>query len=412
MSKELRNLWLTLCGKGVSSLGSKLFGFAMSFYILKLTGSAQSFAISLLLTTLPMVILSPIVGGIADRIDRKILVVGADFISGIAMLIFFFMIPQSGLSLFTIYMAELILAILFVFLSSAFGAAYPNIVSRANLTKINAYSQGLDSILSITAPILGGIVYGLIDVKLFFLINAISFLLSSISELFIDFHMFGTGVQKQKTKEPFIQNLKEGFRYVSTQKTFMTIAMYALVINFFLSGFSIILPVDLINYHGISPQVNGIVQAAFPIGAIVMSIYVGKRNIQFSQGLFRNAMLLFSMMMFLFAVPVMPFVNLHLLVPFYYGITLIGLSMVVILVNVPLQVLFQVTIEDEYRGRAMGVLGAMSQGIMPIAYLLTGMLMAYIPSYALLGFDALALAVIALSVQRNSNLKEVAVSQS
>jgi hypothetical protein len=38
--------------------------------------------------------------------------------------------------------------------------------------------------------------------------------------------------------------------------------------------------------------------------------------------------------------------------------------------------------------------------------------MAYIPSYALLGFDALALAVIALSVQRNSNLKEVAVSQS
>lgn len=411
MNKELKNLWLTLCGKGVSLLGSKLFGFAMSFYILKLTGSAQSFAISLLITTLPMVILSPIVGGVADRVDRKILVVGSDFISGIAMLVFFFTIPQSGLSLPMIYLAEFILAVLFVFLNSAFGAAYPNIVSRANLTKINAYSQGLDSILSIMAPILGGIIYGLIDVKLFFMINAISFILSSFSELFIDFHMFSIATQMPSVKEPFIQNLKEGFRYVAKQKTFMTIAIYALVINFFLSGFSIILPVDLINYHGISPQVNGIVQAAFPVGAIFMSIYVGKKNIQFSQTLFKNSMLLFSLMMFLFAVPVLPFIHLHALVPFYYGIAMIALSTVVILVNVPLQVLFQVTIEDAYRGRAMGVLGAMSQGIMPIAYLLTGVLMDFLPSYSLLIFDALALSIIAISVQRNANLKEVAVTQ-
>ncbi|GAB6107865.1 MFS transporter [Fusibacter bizertensis] len=411
MNKELKNLWLTLCGKGVSLLGSKLFGFAMSFYILKLTGSAQSFAISLLITTLPMVVLSPIVGGVADRFDRKIIVVGADFISGVAMLAFFFMIPQSGLSLPMIYFAEFILAVLFVFLNSAFGAAYPNIVSRANLTKINAYSQGLDSILSIMAPILGGIIYGLIDVKLFFMINAISFILSSFSELFIDFHMFGVATQKASEKAPFIQNLKEGFRYVAKQKTFMTIAIYALVINFFLSGFSIILPVDLINYHGISPQVNGIVQAAFPVGAILMSIYVGKKNIQFSQMLFKNSMLLFSLMMFLFAVPVLPFIHLQALVPFYYGIAMIALSMVVILVNVPLQVLFQVTIEDAYRGRAMGVLGAMSQGIMPIAYLLTGVLMDFLPSYSILIFDALALSIIAISVQRNANLKEVAVTQ-
>lgn len=90
---------------------------------------------------------------------------------------------------------------------------------------------------------------------------------------------------------------------------------------------------------------------------------------------------------------------------------MIALSTVVILVNVPLQVLFQVTIEDAYRGRAMGVLGAMSQGIMPIAYLLTGVLMDFLPSYSLLIFDALALSIIAISVQRNANLKEVAVTQ-
>ena len=409
--KEIRNLWLTLCGKGVSQLGSKLFGFAMSYYILKLTGSAQSFAISLLITTLPIVLLSPIAGAIADKMSRKTLVVGADFISGIVMLLFFFFIPKAGLSLWMIYLAELVLAVLFVFLNSAFGAAYPNIVSRNNLTKINAYSQSMDSILSILSPILGGIIYGLLDIKLFFLINGVSFILSSFSECFIDFNMFATAKKVVLEKTSIIQNLKEGFGYVIKQKAFMTIAAYALVINFFLSGFSIILPVDLITTHGISPEVNGWIQAAFPIGAIIMSIIVGKKNIQFSQSLFRNAMLLFSLLLFSFAVPVLPGVNFGLLVPGYYSLMMLGLAMVVILVNVPLQVLFQVTIEDEYRGRAMGVLGAMSQGVMPIAYILTGVLMDVVPSYALLLFDAVALGIIALSVQKNSALKEVALTE-
>lgn len=405
--REMRNLWLTLAGKCVSQMGSKLFGFAMSFYILKLTGSAQSFAISLLITTLPGVLLSPIAGGLTDRLDKKAVVVGADLLSGISMLLIYGLIGSSTLSLPVIYFAEFILAVLFVFLSNAFAASYPNIVSRGNLTKINAYTQGMDSMLSIFIPILGGLIYGVIDVKWFFVINGISFILSAFSEMFIDFHMFGERVM---TKVPFIQNLKEGFRYISGQRLFMTIAIYALFINFFMSAFSIVMPYNLITIHEITPETNGFIQSVFPIGAIIMSVYVGKRNLKFSHQLLRNTMVMFGLLMLMFALPTMGFFELGFTMPFYYAALMGALAMVSILVNVPLQVLFQTIIEDAYRGRAMGVLSAFAQGIMPISYLLTGLLLNYIPSYTILLFSAFALAMIGVSIHNNASLKEVAVA--
>lgn len=404
--REMRNLWLTLAGKGVSQMGSKLFGFAMSFYILKLTGSAQSFAISLLITTLPGVLLSPIAGGLTDRLDKKLVVVGADMLSGVSMLLIFALIGSGELSLPIIYLAELILAVLFVFLSNAFAASYPNLVSRGNLTKINAYTQGMDSMLSIFIPILGGVIYGIIDVKWFFVINGISFILSAFSEMFIDFHMFG---ERVTTKVPFIQNLKEGFQYISGQRLFMTIAIYALFINFFMSAFSIVMPYNLITIHEISPETNGFIQSVFPIGAIFMSVYVGKKNLKFSHRLLRNTMVMFGLLMLMFALPTMGLFDLGYTMPIYYAALMGILAMVSILVNVPLQVLFQTIIEDAYRGRAMGVLSAFAQGIMPISYLLTGLLLNYIPSYSILLFSALALAIIGLSIHNNANLKEVAV---
>jgi hypothetical protein len=97
-------------------------------------------------------------------------------------------------------------------------------------------------------------------------------------------------------------------------------------------------------------------------------------------------------------------------IPAYYAVLMAFLAMVSILVNVPLQVLFQVIIEDAYRGRAMGVLSTFAQGIMPVSYLLTGLLIDYVPSYAISMFSSVALLLIGASIHGNSNLKEVAVN--
>lgn len=117
---------------------------------------------------------------------------------------------------------------------------------------------------------------------------------------------------------------------------------------------------------------------------------------------------MFGAIMLAFAYPVLPQVALGGFTPYYYAMLMAVVAMVVILVNVPLSVLFQVSIEDEYRGRAMGLLGSVSQGVMPIAYVITGLLLDVIPSYSIFIVNAIALVLIAISIQKNENLKAVA----
>ena len=72
--RESLNLWLSVAGQGVSGLGHYLFSFAMGLYVLSLTGSAQSYAVTVAVSLMPAAILSPIVGVLADKLNKKALI--------------------------------------------------------------------------------------------------------------------------------------------------------------------------------------------------------------------------------------------------------------------------------------------------------------------------------------------------
>ena len=67
--------------KTVSIFGSSIYSFALGLYVLQITGSALNFAITLILGTIPMIVMNPFAGVIADKVDKK-LVVCMDVISG------------------------------------------------------------------------------------------------------------------------------------------------------------------------------------------------------------------------------------------------------------------------------------------------------------------------------------------
>jgi len=185
--KENINIILYLAGKIVSLLGTHIYTFAISLYILKTTGSGTSFALSVLLGMVPRIILSPVAGSLADKRNRKKMVVGLDTLSGIIVLGLVLVSSIYGLRLVFIYATTLLLAIVNTFFDVSIGASIPNLVSDKNLVKINSYTQASTSLAAIMGPILGGLVYGLVPLKLFLIINGISFLISAFSESFINF---------------------------------------------------------------------------------------------------------------------------------------------------------------------------------------------------------------------------------
>ncbi len=402
-----RNLWLTLFGKGISQIGSKLFGFAMSFYILSVTGSSQSFAMTLILTVLPSVILSPFVGNLADRVNKKWMVVGADFLSGIFMMIMFAIIQLQGISLWIVYLSTFVLSLLFTILSTAYSSAYPSIVDDAHLTQINSLSQGIESFISIFSPILGGALYALVSPEMFFIVNGISFIGSAVSECFIDFDLNSKLKNQERQQVAFFEQMKDGFRYAKRYKLFMTVAIYALLINIFLSAVSLVLPYNLITIHHLSSTSMGFIEGAFPIGALIMSLVLGVINLSFSKRIFGTSMLLFAALILMMVIPVLPMFNFVLSVDWYYAVIMVLLGVVVILVNVPLNVLLQKSIEESYRGRMLGMLGALSQAAIPLAYLAYGVLLNHVESYMILISLSIILILFAVSIYSNKTLDTV-----
>jgi len=186
--KERLNITLYLSGRLVSLFGTYIYSFAIALYILKVTGSGTSFAISVLMGMLPRVILGPFAGALADRIDRKKLVVGLDVLSGIVVLGLVGVSTLYGLKIPYIYVATLMLAVINTFFDISINASLPNLVKDGSLLKINSYSQAASSLASILSPVIGGIAFVVLPIKLFLLINGLSFIVSAVSEMFINFN--------------------------------------------------------------------------------------------------------------------------------------------------------------------------------------------------------------------------------
>lgn len=402
--KEKINMYLAIAGKNVSLAGSSIYGFAMSLYILKITGSAQSFATMLIITTLPRVILSPFVGNLADRVSKKAMVVGSDFFSGVAMLVLYVATLHADLQVMEIYLAGLVLSILYTFLGTAFSSSAAMIVQKENVLKMNSWNQTASSVIQVLAPMTGGAVFALVDIRLFVLANGISFLLSALTEVFIDFKMFSTLKDKPTVKNNFLTDFKEGFLYLKQKREVLILVLFALVLNFFLGGFSVVVPYDLVTQKGISSSALGFIEGCFPIGAIIMSVVIGSRNLVFTKKNFTLGIILFAVSMLTFVVPVLPGIDFGKLNPFYYAVAMAVLSGIVIFVNVPFGSKIQVYIDESFRGRVFGLMNSLCEGVVPVSYLLVSWMVGIVPSWVILSVTGVILLGISVLIHYNKDI--------
>lgn len=129
--RENLNLMLFLSGKTISLFGSAIYAFVIGLYLLRTTSSALSFALNLALYTLPVVLFNPIAGVIADKFNKKILVVGSDLINGIFLSLIYFIITNYTFNIYILYFSTFIMTTLTVFLISL--SNLPNPVWSENL---------------------------------------------------------------------------------------------------------------------------------------------------------------------------------------------------------------------------------------------------------------------------------------
>jgi MFS family permease len=197
---------------------------------LQKTGSATLFASMLAISILPRIILSPIAGVFGDWFNRKKTIVMLDFINTIVLLVFgAIMLWTNDLSIGLIYLLIIILETTEIFFDSAMSAVLPSIIEKNNLLEANSFRTTIISFGQLMAPVLGALIFGVFGLLVAILINAVSYLLSAISELFIRIPKT-TKDTPNKSLKVFKEDLIEDLRVVKKNKSIRTIISVALLL--------------------------------------------------------------------------------------------------------------------------------------------------------------------------------------
>lgn len=266
----------------------------MSLYLLEFTGSAAVFANILAISTIPYVLFAPIAGRLSDNVNKKKIMVYLDFFC-FAIIGCYAFVLLSGKD------NELIVAIVMFMLSvcsTLYGPAtvssIPQIVEKDKLTSANGIINQVGSIVNFVGPIFAGIFYGILGIKIIVIINAISFFISAIMELFLDipdvckhediqYNKNNKLLSIEFIKQSFL-DMKNTFIYLKKEKKIILgiIVSYAFCNIFLVPIISIIAPYFINILLGLSSKVYGMVEGVCVLGMIFGGLLISMKPKMFS----------------------------------------------------------------------------------------------------------------------------------
>ncbi len=371
---------LLVLGKLVSLLGSNMQQFALSLYVLSITGSATIFASILSISILPRLILSPVAGVFGDWFDRKRTIVLLDFLNSIIIGIFAAIyIINGSISIPMIYVLVILLEITEIFFHSAMSAVMPSIVKREDLMDANSLKSLVMNIGNMLSPVLAAFLYGTFGMKVILIVNSISFLLSAISEMFINIPKSHKQPEKINIKS-FKTDLREGINIIKSNRLISTMIGLGTIINFSaapLFGIGIIYIIREV--LKISDIQFGIFQMVLSASMLVAPILCGGyiKKIKIGKLIYLSFMII-SILILVMAI----FPSSFVLDAFdtnmvsYIGILVISfiIGIVVTVANIAIGTLFNEIVPLELMGRTSAVFNLAVTVFIPIGQMIFGFL--------------------------------------
>ena len=173
-----RDFVLLVAGQGISLFGNVMLRFAMSMWVLDETGSATIFASVLAISIVPTILLSPFGGVLADRVNRRTIMVALDAISAVLVLASAIVFATTGFHIVAIATMQVLLAVLGAFETPTVQAALPQMFRQygpATMRQGMAVINQVQQLSSLLPSFLGGVLYAMFGIRLMMIIAIASF---------------------------------------------------------------------------------------------------------------------------------------------------------------------------------------------------------------------------------------------
>ncbi|WP_099469983.1 MFS transporter [Konateibacter massiliensis] len=364
---------LMIVGQIISVFGAALLRFALSLYILDITGRADMFAALYAVSNIP-ILLSPLGGAIADRFNRRNLMVLFDFTSSLVVM-FLFLLISAGLATVTpIGVIMVLLSIISAMETPTVTASIPLLVKTEKLESANGIAQAVQALSGVAAPILGGMLYSTLEIRFLVIITCITFFLSAVMELFIkipfarrewDGHIIVT----------IVKDMKAGFVYVVKQPFILKSMIVAAAINLVLSpllivGSPIILRVTMQSSDTMQGIGVGLISFASILGTLTIGVFAKRIKVK-TLHRFIAAIALLAVPI---AVSVFPFI---LELGYYPAFTLfmlgaIPIAMVASIISIYVIARVQRVTSNDNLGKVMAIIMAVAGCAAPIGQVIYG----------------------------------------
>lgn len=270
MSKTLfrRDFVLMVIGQIISLFGNAVLRFALSLYVLTLTGSAGAFGGIMALSMVPMVFCGPLGGVAADRLPRQRIMAVLDFITAALVLLTTFLLHSGGLALITVLM--LLLCAIQSFYQPAVTASIPLLADGERLMAANSTVALVQALASLLGPILGGLLYGVFDLRRILSVSAVCFFASAVLELFLRIP-YEKPDRSHGALKQIAADLGQAARFLHRDRPALLAVLLLLAsLNLFLGGlYTVGLPYLVKVHLGLSDLLYSYSQAALGVGSIL-----------------------------------------------------------------------------------------------------------------------------------------------
>jgi MFS family permease len=277
MSEKLftKNFTLLVLGQTSTLFGNFILRFALSMYVLDVTGSAAIFAGILAVATIPTILLSPLGGILADRANRRNIMVALDTLTGISVLCAVLLISESN-DIAVITVLLVFLSVLGAFESPTVQACVPQMQTGDNIIKGNAVISQIASLAYLIAPILGSLLYTAFGLKPVMYASIACFFITALFQCFIKLTY-----QPPDNKEGILSIVKHDFsvsmRFIcKEQPGILKMLLLTALARFFVIGTVIVgLPYIVRTILGLNARYYGAAESILAVATILGSIAAG-----------------------------------------------------------------------------------------------------------------------------------------
>lgn len=407
-----KNFNLMILGQIISLFGASILKFALSLYILDITGKAEIFATILAVSSIPIIVFSPIGGAIADIFNRRNLMVIFDFSSSLTVLILAVFLFNNNGSILLVGIIMTILSVISTMYQPTVQSSTPLLVDNEHLMNANGIVAGVASLTNIAGPVLGGVLYGVIGINAIIVISCVSFFLSAIMEIFIQIP-FIKQEQNSNIIKTIFTDIKDGIVHICKENRFiLKILFLVIAINLFLSSMLIVgIPYIVKITMGASNFLYGLAEGAISFSSLVAAVSIGIFSKHLKITNLHISFIICAVMFIPMAVSVYPFIlNTGFPVPFLiFIVSSMLIFFTTTLISIYVITITQLKTPNELLGKVMSILFAGTAIAMPLGQVMYGKLFDLLSDrvYIIIlgvGFITLLIAFVSKITLRNENL--------